>query len=334
MDKDTNNGKTIFKASEGEAAGTGKGSGRTVFHPGEDGAEKNAQNVPGYVERGADGTEDRAAEGTARGTGEQDFSDAFLEELLKDTFGNRIKQVGRALASAFLVLCVSIGAVWYLSTPAPANTMQTDDPQGYDIKLSDDHEGTKKFTSIKLMEAHEANGDAVGWLTIDGCEIDDVVLQSYDNDYYLRKNEERRYSVWGCYFMDYINIHSGATLYDRVTIIYGHSSGNSANGNKFSKLKRYRDSSFAKEHPVFTFSLLYREYKCEVFACTDMPITINYIDPAPTDARFEETFSYMISHSYVDFGVDLRDDDQIILLSTCTADPDVRFVLAARIITG
>ena len=256
----------------------------------------------------------------------------LYEQLLMDTFGFRIKQVGKALFSAFLMMAAGIAAVWFLMTPSPGGTVLESDPKQHSRIVVDDYSGKGEFVSEELEQGFSANSDVVGWLKLDGCDIDNLVFQSVDNSYYLRKNEEGRYSVWGCYFMDFINLHSGATLFDRVTIIYGHSSGNSSEGNRFSKIKRYRDADFAREHPVFSFSLLFREMKWEVFACTDMPITINYIDPDPNDSRFRETFGYMIENSYVDFGIELKDDDQILLLSTCTSDPYTRFVLAARLV--
>ena len=260
-------------------------------------------------------------------------SAGMVEALITDGLRYRLKAAGRWLACMFLVMTAGIAAVAFLMRPVPVNTMEGADPVINDIKTEDDYYGgEKKFSSQALQDAHAANSDVVGWLTLDGCEIDDRVMQSTDNNFYLRRNEEGRYSVWGCYFMDFINIHSGSTLYDRVTIIYGHSSGNSANGNKFSKIKRYRDASFAKEHPVITLSLLYREMKWQVFACSDIPITINYIDPDPSEKAFKETISYLLSHSYVDFGVDVKDDDKILILSTCTSDELVRYVLAARLI--
>ena len=282
-------------------------------------------------EGGVSGTEGQPDAAHADISEEQKME--IYEQLLMDTFGYRIRQVGKSIISSIMMMSVGIAAVWFLMTPSAGDTVRETDTNQHSIVVVDDYTGEAKFVSADVENAFNANSDVVGWLRLDGCEIDNLVFQSVDNSYYLRKNEEGRYSIWGCYFMDFINLHSGATLYDRVTIIYGHSSGNSANGNKFSKIKRYRDEDFAREHPVITFSLLYREMKWEVFACTDMPVTINYIDPDPTDERYRETFGYMIDNSYVDFGIDLRDDDQILLLSTCTSDPYVRFVLAARLIT-
>ena len=307
-----------------------KGKDKNIYRASEERIEKE-RSSPGMEEEFF-GSMETTAGGTADGIAEEQRLEIY-EDLLKDTFGYRIRQVGRSVISSVLMMAVGIASVWFLMTPSAGDTVRENDSTQHSIVVVDDYTGSGKFVSENLENAFNANSDVVGWLTIDGCEVDNLVFQSVDNSYYLRKNEEGRYSVWGCYFMDFINLHSGATLYDRVTIIYGHSSGNSANGNKFSKIKRYRDEDFAREHPVFTFSLLFREMKWEVFACSDMPVTINYIDPDPTEDRFRETFDYMIENSYVDFGIELTEEDQILLLSTCTSDPYTRFVLAARLIT-
>ena len=331
--KDKNNGKKIFRASEADEL-------KKV--PEEPAPE--AEPEPELPQDGpAPGGDERDAAAAAapvqespETAEEEDGLDpqlSMVQQLLTDGFRYRFKQVWKAIGVSMSLMMAALATVWFLTRPTPVNTIRDLDPDTHDVRLEDDYSGTKQFASDRLKAAYEANNDVVGWLTVDGCEIDDMVLQSADNSFYLRRNEEGRYSVWGCYFMDFINIHSGSTLYDKVTIIYGHSSGNSANGNKFSKLKKYRDQTFAKEHPYITFSMLYRELKWEVFACSDIPITINYIDPDPSSSVFKNTVDYMLSHSYVDFGVQIKDDDKILVLSTCTADPDVRFVLAARLVT-
>lgn len=182
-----------------------------------------------------------------------------------------------------------------------------------------------------LKAASENNPDVIGWLTVAGCEIDDPVVQGLDNDKYLRRTiESEEYDVWGCYFLDYINAVDETNVYDRVTIIYGHSLDDYTEGEKFSKLKRYKDSEFAREHPTIAFSLLEKAEDWEIFAACDIPISIDYIDPNPDDEKYGETLRYMLEHSYCDFGVEASVDDQILVLSTCTGDENVRFVVAAR----
>lgn len=185
------------------------------------------------------------------------------------------------------------------------------------------------FVSQKIYDAFNENDDVVGWLTINGCEIDNRVFQSDNNEHYLRLNESGEYDIWGCYFLDYINIHDGKNLSDKVNIIYGHALDDDPNSKKFSKLKRYKDEKFAKENPSITLDLLYNSTSWQIFAATDIPVKIDYIDPNPDDEKYAETLNYMLENSYVDFGVDVTTEDQILVLSTCTSDENVRFVVAA-----
>ena len=173
----------------------------------------------------------------------------------------------------------------------------------------------------------------MGWLSVDGCEIDNRIFQAADNEKYLRVDEEGNYDVWGCYFLDYINvIKDNAALADKVNIIYGHSYMDESENEKFSKLKRYRDAEFALQHPVITFDFLNGTSEWQIFSACQIPITIDYIDPNPYEEKYRETLDYMVNNSYVDFGVDVTTENQILVLSTCTSDENVRFIIAAKFV--
>ena len=70
----------------------------------------------------------------------------------------------------------------------------------------------------------------------------------------------------------------------------------------------------------------------QIFAATDIPVSIDYIDPAPDREKLGRTLEYMLDNSYVDFEVDVSTEDQILILSTCTSDEDVRFIIAAKLV--
>ncbi len=182
-----------------------------------------------------------------------------------------------------------------------------------------------------LEEAYAENNDVVGWLTVNGCEIDNRVFQSYNNDTYLRLDESGQYDVWGCYFLDYINIIENGTMTDKVSIIYGHALDDDPNSEKFSKLKKYKDAAFAKENPEITFRLLDGTTQWQIFSACDIPVTIDYIDPNPDEEKYSVTLEHMLTNSYVDFGVEVTAEDKILVLSTCTSDENVRFVVAAKL---
>ena len=188
------------------------------------------------------------------------------------------------------------------------------------------------FWDAEIKQAYNANNDTVGWLTISGCEIDNSVLQGSDNSYYLRKTESLAYSVWGCYFMDYRNTVTETDIMDRVTIIYGHSLGNDKNASKFSKLKRYKDEDFALSHKTVELDTLYKPHYFTVCAASDVPVTFDYLQVNPDDSKFASVVDYIMSRSYVDFGEEIDSDDQLLILSTCTFDDDLRYVILCKMV--
>lgn len=188
------------------------------------------------------------------------------------------------------------------------------------------------FVSREIFDAYNENSDVIGWLKLEGCEIDNRVFQCGNNDYYLRLNEAGEYDVWGCYFLDYINVNDGTKLTDKVNIIYGHALDDDPDSEKFSKLKRYKDETFALANPTVEFDLLYANTEWQIFAACDIPVTIDYIDPNPDEEKYTDTLNYMTENSYVDFGVDVTAEDRILVLSTCTSDENIRFVVAAKLV--
>lgn len=64
---------------------------------------------------------------------------------------------------------------------------------------------------------YDKNNDYIGHLVFDSNIINLPVVQSYDNDYYLRRNFEKEYDIKGIPFIDY-----RCSLDDQNIIIYGH----------------------------------------------------------------------------------------------------------------
>ncbi|MEG0879025.1 MAG: hypothetical protein RSF00_10210, partial [Oscillospiraceae bacterium] len=63
-----------------------------------------------------------------------------------------------------------------------------------EIKISED---------TPLGKVRAQNVDAAAWLQIPGTEIDNAVMQSSNNEYYLFRDETGQKSPWGSYFADY-----------------------------------------------------------------------------------------------------------------------------------
>jgi len=92
----------------------------------------------------------------------------------------------------------------------------------------------------------EQNADCIGWIFIDGTNINYPVMHTPDNPQkYLRLSFEKKYSQSGVPFLD-----GRCSLQDGNLIIYGH---NMKNGTMFSDLKKYLDTAYREAHKTIEF---------------------------------------------------------------------------------
>lgn len=99
----------------------------------------------------------------------------------------------------------------------------------------------------------EENPDMVGWIRIDGTNIDYPVVQCADEpNYYLKHDFAGRYTDFGCPFAQ-----ANCDVQDPSdnVILYGH---NMKDGSMFSDLVRYQSRSFWETHRTIHFDTLTR----------------------------------------------------------------------------
>ena len=121
--------------------------------------------------------------------------------------------------------------------------------------------------TLEWMRAHEIYGefykknpDFVGWIRIDGTNINYPVMQTPDDpDYYLKHSFEHEYSDYGVPYLDEACVLDESNNY----VIYGH---HMKNGSMFYDLDGYTDPEFCKEHPIIQFDSLSGFGKYEVIA--------------------------------------------------------------------
>lgn len=108
----------------------------------------------------------------------------------------------------------------------------------------DNKEETK--TTRNIAPILKQNADCIGWIFIDGTNINYPVMHTPDNPHkYLRLSFEKKYSQSGVPFLD-----GRCSLQDGNLIIYGH---NMKNGTMFSALKKYLDTSYREAHKTVEF---------------------------------------------------------------------------------
>lgn len=109
-----------------------------------------------------------------------------------------------------------------------------------------DEKKSETESTRNIAPVLEQNADCIGWIFIDGTNINYPVMHTPDNPQkYLRLSFEKKYSQSGVPFLD-----GRCSLQDGNLIIYGH---NMKNGTMFSDLKKYLDTDFREAHKTIEF---------------------------------------------------------------------------------
>lgn len=198
------------------------------------------------------------------------------------------------------------------------------------------------------------NPDTVGWLKIDGTEVDNPIVQKLNeaedakNTYYLDKDFDGQPFRAGTIFMDYRNVFGYKEKeFSENFVIYGH---NMADNTMFGSLRRYRqDLEFYKESPFVELSSNYKDYTYVIFGLVITSGDANDNGDVYSDAMTWKGFPYwnmeelddkvhfdyyvntIDSMNMIDNVVDVKYGDQLLTLSTCYSDEDnSRFIIVAR----
>ena len=170
----------------------------------------------------------------------------------------------------------------------------------------------------QLADAKKENPDTVAWLTIANTEIDNPVMQTANNDDYLRKNEKGEEDIWGCYFADYYSVVADRNSLVQNTVIYGHSDkSEDPNGKRFTQLFKYLDAEFLNENPTITLTTSSEQLVFEVFAVFFTDIDFYYIDPQPSDQGFDKFYNTIQEKNEFLINRDITEGDKLLTLSAC-----------------
>lgn len=181
-------------------------------------------------------------------------------------------------------------------------------------------------TLIDFGKLKEINKDTVGWIKVNGTDIEYAIVKTDNNSYYLNNNFENEYNKAGWIFADYKNKLDGT---DKNIVIYGH---NRKDGSMFSSLKNILKEEWYsnKENRKITFITENEESIYEVFSIYQIKAEDYYITTDFKNGEFLKYIETVINRSIKDFNIEVSKEDNILTLSTCGNDNDYRVVLHAR----
>jgi len=163
------------------------------------------------------------------------------------------------------------------------------------------------------------NPDLVGWIVVDGTNVNYPIVQGPDNEYYLERSFDGKYSASGTVFLDYRN--SKDLGENRNSILYGH---NMNSGAMFHELSEFFSKSFFNEYGTIKILTYDGVYVYDVYCVMRTRITFNYIKTDfTTDAEFVSFMNTMAKKSqYSKDRPAFTEKDRILTLSTCTNSHD------------
>lgn len=185
---------------------------------------------------------------------------------------------------------------------------------------------------IQYDELWQQNQDMVGWLTVEGAEVDlPVMFTPNSPEYYLRRAFDGSYALSGSLFLA-----EGWSPEANHAIIYGH---NMNSGDMFGKLDRYRDEEYAQAHSQLHFDTLTEEreytvltaFYSEVYPLHDENAFHYYRYTDLSDPEvFQEYLQRVRAVALYDTGAEPQYGDRLLTLSTCSYHKkNGRFVVVA-----
>ncbi len=184
------------------------------------------------------------------------------------------------------------------------------------------NEKDEKKVTINFDKLKKINQDVVGWIKIDNTYINYPILQGVTDEYYLRKDIYKRYSLSGSIFM-YSNVNK--EFLDDNTVIYGH---NMKNERMFSNLKKIYLGSLGENINIKIYTPnKYNNYK--VFSCYIEKPNVEIIKNKFTNEEKKNYIDKAIKKSNINFKQKIDYSNKIITLITCGTTNKERIIVHA-----
>ena len=220
-----------------------------------------------------------------------------------------------------IIFCSVKIIIWFISSKEDSkkNTILSDqvvkiytNTNNIDIYEPQVKEETKVY--IDFDKLAEINSDIVGWIIIDGTNINYPILHAGDNDFYLHRNYLKEYSQSGSIFLDYEN----NSLDESNIILYGH---NMSDGLMFHQLSK-----------IYNFELG-DNIDVKIITKTETKIYSVFSTYMISPDEFENmsNFDEVISKSIINFKYNSIDKSKILTLYTCNSIGDKRIIVHAAL---
>ncbi len=190
---------------------------------------------------------------------------------------------------------------------------------------------------VNFSKQMEKNEEIYAWIYIPNTYVDYPILQSVEDDlFYLRRGLDKNYDLGGVLFTQACNRRNFS---DPVTVIYGHNmTGYPPEASMFATLHNCEDPEFFRENDTFYIYtpghiLTYKIVSAYKYDNRHIMNTFNFIDPEVRREYFDGVTAPQTIPMNVREGVELKDDDRLVVLSTCMSDNNYRYLVNGVLIS-
>ena len=180
---------------------------------------------------------------------------------------------------------------------------------------------------VNFDNLKKINSDVVGWIKVNGTNINYPFVQSKDNKYYLTHSFDKSYNNAGWVFLDYRNNN----INNRNTIIYAHGR---TDKTMFGTLRKVLNNGWINNtnNYVIKISTEKENSLWQIFSIYHIPTTNDYLQTEFKDEReYQRFLNILKNRSNHNFNTSITSNDTILTLSTCYNDSE-KMVVNAKLI--
>lgn len=229
----------------------------------------------------------------------------------------KVRKFIRVFFFLLLVAIIVASSIYILSNLMQEKKQQNDFEEIQEIVEDNTKEESNSENSIDLYNLYLINNDVVGWIRIEGTNINYPVMQN--SEYYLRRNIYKEYSTYGTPFLaDYCNINLSDNL-----IIYGH---HIKSGMMFADLNKYKSYDYYLNHKTIKLYKLQEtetiEEEYKIISCFKTTVNkggfkyYNFFN-ATSEADYNSFVEQCRELSFYNIEDTAKYRDKLITLSTC-----------------
>ncbi len=256
-----------------------------------------------------------------------------------------------SLTLATYFICIFFSSRWYvqrlkinyLTTDIMESTKNiVDEEANVEPETKDDYVEEEKYVpptsnsyvnvsymSTDLNELKQRNPDTVAWLKVNNTNVNYVVVQTTDNEYYLKHDFYKNNNYAGWVYADY---RDNFDNFNSNTIMYAH---NMTNRTMFGSLIWTLQPSWYTntDNQYIKLSTLSSNTVWRIFSIYQIKPEVYYLKNIfQNDDVHQEFLDTLASRSIYNFGETLTPEDKILTLSTCSDDGTKRMVIHAKMI--